>query len=94
MVEGYLEYLETGLSSISGLVSYLAAHFHQISPYLEKCRYERGPFVPVPKKWLLAYQPEERKSRSLLDIVGKLYELDRLEFSFPPAGVFQTPKRG
>ena len=52
-----------------------------------------GPFVPVPKKCLLAYQPEERKSRSISDIVGKLHELDRLEFSFPPAGVFQTAER-
>ena len=36
-----------------------------------------GPFVPVPKKWLLAYQPEERKRRSVSDLVGKLYELDQ-----------------
>ena len=27
------------------------------------------------------------------DIVGQLHELDRLEFSFLPAGVFQTSKR-
>ena len=52
-----------------------------------------GPFVPVRKKWPLAYQPEERKRRSMSDLVGKLYELDRLEFSFPPAGVFQTAER-
>ena len=45
-----------------------------------------------PKKWPLAYQPEERKRRSVSDLVGKLYELDRLEFSFPPAGVFQIKK--
>ena len=55
--------------------------------------YGGGPFVPVPKKWLLAYQPVERKRRSVSDLVGKLYELDQLEFSFPPAGVFQTSKR-
>ena len=36
-----------------------------------------GPFVPVPKKWLLAYQPEERKRMSVSDLVGKLYELDQ-----------------
>ena len=35
------------------------------------------PFVPVPKKWLLAYQPEERKRRSVSDLAGKLYELDQ-----------------
>ena len=57
------------------------------------CPFGGGPFVPVPKKWLLAYQPEERKRRSVSDLVGKLYELDQLEFSFPPAGVFQTSKR-
>ena len=39
--------------------------------------YGGGPFVPVPKKWLLAYQPEERKRRSVSDLVGKLYELDQ-----------------
>ena len=39
--------------------------------------YGCGPFVPVPKKWLLASQPEEMKRRSVSDLVGKLYELDQ-----------------
>ena len=60
--------------------------------FLESWKYWGGPFVPVPKKWLLAYQPEERKRRSMSDLVGKLYELDRLEFSFPLAGVSRQHK--
>ena len=46
-----------------------------------------GPFVPVPKGGLLVYLSEERKKRSMSDRVGNLYELDHLEFSFPPTGV-------
>ena len=55
--------------------------------------YGDGPFVPVPKSGLLGYRSEERKTRSISDWIGNLYELDRLEFSFPPTGVFQIAKR-
>ena len=56
--------MESGISSSLG-------------PGLGGLLFGGGPFVPVPKKWLLAYQPEERKRRSVSDLVGKLYELDQ-----------------